>query len=230
MKAFVFDIGDCIQPSTRIQIENLEHLKKKHFLPDEFVKAYLENDKYHELHMFHAGGEPKIMHKTLVKLGLNLNAEELSKEMQELFWTKVKKYYTKEEPGKEFISALNFLKQQGYKIAILSDNSLQAKEGYLKLWKELNLRFDVFVVSAELGTEKPSKEIFQKVLKQLNVKPEDAVYFGNSLERDSVATKYGWDFVWVYGFMNINPRIFQGKKIKYITVQGIKDYLESKET
>ncbi len=224
--AFVFDIGDCIEPSTKFETENLEHLRRKHKLPNSFVKTYLEMDKYHELHMFHAQGEPKIMQMALDKLGLTLNAKKLSVEMQELYWTKLKRHYTKEKSGKEFVSVVNLLKKHNYKIAVLSDNSFQAKKLYLNLWKKSGLKFDAFVVSAESSVEKPSKKLFQIVLKRLKIKPENAVYFGNNLERDAVAKEYGWDFVWVYGFMDVNPKIFEGKKMKFISLKNIKSYLK----
>lgn len=227
-KAFIFDIGDCIEPSTKFETENLEYLKKKYNLPTSFVKTYLRVDKYHELHMFHAQGEPKIMQMTLHKLGLNLNAKNLSNEMQKLYWLKLKRYFTKENLEKKFISAINFLKSKNYKVAVLSDNSFQAKRRYLNLLEKVGLRFDTFVVSAEVGVEKPAEKLFQSVLKRLKIKPENAVYFGNNLERDAIAEKYGWDFVFIYGFMNnVNPNKFNGKKMKFITLENIKSYLKN---
>jgi len=227
IKAFVFDIGDCIEPSTKFEIENLEYLRQKYNLPRSFVKIYLQMDKYHELHMCHAQGEPKIMQKTLNKLKLNYNAKKLSEEMQLLYWKKLKKYYTKEKLGREFVRVVKFLRNNNYKTAILSDNSFQAKRRYLNLWKSVGLEFDAFVVSAEVGAEKPSRKIFQTVLRRLKINSRNAVYFGNNLQRDSVAKKYGWDFVWVYGFMkNINPNRFNGKKVKFITMKAVKNYLK----
>jgi len=228
IKAFVFDIGDCIEPSTKFEIENLEYLRRKYNLPKSFVKFYLQMDKYHELHMFHAQGEPKIMQKTLNKLKLNYNVKKLSEEMQASYWIKLKRYFTKEKLGREFIRVINFLRNNNYKTAVLSDNSFQAKRRYLNLWKKVGLKFDAFVVSAEVGVEKPSKKIFQTVLKRLKIKPKNAVYFGNNLKRDATAKNYGWDFVWIYGFMkNINPNQFNGKRMKFITIKTMKIYLKN---
>lgn len=228
IRAFVFDIGDCIQPSTKFETENIKYLRKKYNLPTSFVKTYLRINKYHELHIFHAQGEPKIMQMTLDKLGLKLNIKNISNEMQKLYWVKLKRYFTKENLGKKFMSAINFLKSKNYKVAVLSDNSFQAKRRYLNLWERVGLRFDVFVVSAEVGVEKPAEKLFQLALKRLKIKPENAVYFGNSLERDAVAEKYGWDFVYIYGFMdNVNPNKFKGKKMKFITLESIKSYLKN---
>lgn len=228
IKAFVFDIGDAIEPSTRFEAENLKYLKRKYSLPKSFTDVYLQTDKYHELHMFHAQGEPKIMQMVLDELRLNLNAKKLSEEMQTLYWIKQKKYFTKEKLGKGFIKTINFLRNNNYKIALLSDNSFQAKKRYLKLWSKVRFKFDAFVVSAEVGEEKPSKKIFQSVIKRLKIKPENAVYLGNNLKRDATAKDYGWDFVWVYGFMkNANPNQFDGKKVKFITTKTVEDYLRN---
>ena len=223
IKAFVFDIGNCIEPSAKFEIENLEYLRRKYNLPKSFVKIYLQMDKHHELHMFHAQGEPKIMQMTLNKLKLNYHAKKLSEEMQVLYWIKLKQYFTKEKSGKEFIKAVNFLRNNGYKTGVLSDNSFKAKRRYLNLWKRVELKFDAFVVSAEVGVEKPSRKIFQLILRRLKIKPESAVYFGNNLKRDAVAKNYGWNFVWTYGFMkNINKNQFNGKNMKFITMKTIK--------
>lgn len=226
IKAFVFDIGDCIDPSTRFETENLMHLKRKYNLPKSFVKRYLECDKYHELHMCHAMGEPKIMRMTLKKLGIDTDYKRLSKEMQNLYWIKFRKYFTKDKVGKEFPLVINLLKKRGYKVGVLSDNSLQAKKKYVSLLNKIGLKFDAFIVSADVGLEKPSRRFFQSVLKQLNTAPEHSVYLGNNLKRDAAAKKYGWDFVWVFGFMKINRTKYKGKKMKFITVKNIESYLK----
>jgi len=228
IKALVFDIGDCIVPSIKFKTKNLKYLRKKHKLPSSFVKTYLLTDKHHELYMSHAQGEPKIMQMTLDKLGLKFNAKKLSNEMQALFWTKLERYFTKEKLGKKFVLVIKFLKRNNYKTALLSDNSFQAKRRYLNLCKKVGLKFDAFVVSPEVGAEKPSKEMFKTVLRRLNIGSENAVYFGNNLERDAAAKKYGWDFVWAYGFMeNINTDKFKEKKMKFINLEDMKLYLKS---
>jgi len=227
IKAFVFDVGDCIEPSTKLEIENLVQIRKKWGLPNSFEKSYLEMDKHHELHMSHATGELKIMKMTLNNLRLNLDAKKLSNEMQSLYWTKLRKYYTKEKLGKEFISLIKYLRKHNYKVAILSDDSFQAKSLRLNMLENQGLKFDAYVVSAEVGVEKPNKKIFQETLKHLDVKPKNAVYFGNNLQRDSAAKKFGWDFVWVYGFIgDINTKRFKGKKMKFITLKNILNYLK----
>ncbi len=241
IKAFVFDIGDTIEPSTMFKIENLEELIKEYKLPEFFKDTYLEMDKYHEPHMCHAQGEPKIMKMTLDKLGLNYNHEKLSKKMQTKYWAKLIDYYTKEELGKEFVEVIKFLREKNYKTAILSDNSIEAKNRYLEIWKNVGLKFDAFVVSAEVGVEKPSMEIFQTVLDRLEIKPSNAVYFGDNLKRDSAVINCGWNFVWVYGFIkdsfvkDLQPKVnlnefkekkIEFKKIEFITREEINSYLD----
>ena len=203
IKAFVFDIGDCIEPSTKFKIESLKELMQKYKLPESFVSTYLEMDKYHKPHMFHAQGDFEIMKRTLQELKLNYNVEDLLREMQSLFWEKLDKYYNKERLGEKFVKVVNFLKNNHYQVAILSDNSFEAKRKYLNLYKRLGLEFDAFVVSAEVGVKKPSRKVFQTLLDKLGIKPEETVYFGNNLERDAAAKDYGWDFVWVYGFTKV---------------------------
>lgn len=226
IKAFVFDVGDSIEPSTGLEIECLNGLKREYSLPDSFVKVYLKEDKYHELHMFHAQGEYKIMENVIKKLKLKQDAKELLGRMKELYWQKLEEYYSKDERGREWIKVVKYLKKSGHKIAILSDNSLEAKRLYADLWKKFGLSFEVHILSAEVGVEKPDKKMFQEALDQLKVSPEEAVYFGNNLNRDSVAEKYGWKFIWVYGFMDdVKIDEFLGEKMRYINLKNIKSFL-----
>ncbi len=221
IKAFVFDIGDCIEPSTNIKISSLRWLKKKNQLPNKFVKTYIELDKYHEPHMFHAQGEPKIMRMTLKKLKSKANAKVLSRLMNKAYWKILKSYYLKDNKGKEFIRAAKYLKKRNYKIGIISDNSLNAKVLYFDLWNNFGLKFNSFVVSEDVGSEKPSKKPFQASISELKVNPNEAIYFGNNLKRDSIAKRYGWNFVWVYGFDKIKINKFKGIKIEFITLKSL---------
>jgi len=44
--------------------------------------------------------------------------------------------------------------------------------------------FDMIVVSSEVGVRKPDPRIFETVLEELNVKPEEAVMIGNTISTD----------------------------------------------
>lgn len=228
IKAFIFDIGDSIEPSTRLEIESLNHIKKEFGLPKNFVKIYLEADKYHRLHMHHAQGDPRIMRMAMKKMKSSYNYKEITRRMQKIYWSKLYDFYMKDKKGKQIKAIIKFLRNQNYKVGLLSDNSFQGKRRSANIWRRIGVKFDSFVVSEEVGVEKPNRRLFKTILNRLRIKPEKVVYFGNSLKRDAVASKYGWDFVWVFGYANTDSKKFKGKKTKYINLEFIKKYINHK--
>lgn len=58
--------------------------------------------------------------------------------------------------------------------------------------------FHATIVSGDIALGKPNKEIFERILKELNCAPEEAVMVGNSLERDiQGARNAGIRSVWI---------------------------------
>ena len=240
LKAFVFDIGDTMHPSSKLEADVLYYIQEEHNLPDSFADTYLKMDYFSELyvsvenppekHFNHARGELRIMKMTLKYLHLNLDAEALSSEMNKLYELRLKRYYLKDPQGKDVADVIHFLNRNNFKVGILSDNPIQIKQKYLKLYNELGFKFDCFIVSEEVGFMKPSPKMFDAAIEKLDVKPSEAVYFGNNLERDAAAQKLGWNFVWVYGFnKNPNPNNFQGDKVKFINLRFVEEYIKKNE-
>ena len=75
------------------------------------------------------------------------------------------------------------LKNAGKKISVCTD--MTAHIQYRKIERlGLNNFIDFMVSSEETGLEKPSPSMFNLALKKLNCLPEEAVYFGDSPDRD----------------------------------------------
>ena len=227
LKALVFDIGDTIYPSSSIRLEALKEVMRKYGLPDSFLEKYLEvESRIHATEVSDENTLQRTIQKALDLLNIEMDSEEIAWNVRRTHWRKTKEFFTETWLGKEFQKVVNFLKKQGYKTAILSDNAIINKVWYIGLWKELHLEFDAFVVSEEVQANKPSEKMFGTIIELLKVNPGEAVYFGNNLERDAAALDYGWRFVWVYGFMNAKPEEFSGEKIEFITLENIRRYLE----
>jgi len=88
-------------------------------------------------------------------------------------------------PYPHVYSTLNKLLKMGIKMGILSD--APAKEAWLRL-AQLNFHHivDAVVTFEDTGERKPSAAPFQRVLKKLQVKPEEALMVGDWAERDIV--------------------------------------------
>jgi FMN phosphatase YigB (HAD superfamily) len=97
--------------------------------------------------------------------------------------------YRKHQPGivpYTDIRILDDLKKQNFKLGLLTDGWKQVQAGKIKALK-LEHFFDAIVLSDELGGPefwKPCALPFEKILKLLELKPEDAVYIGDNPVKD----------------------------------------------
>lgn len=86
-------------------------------------------------------------------------------------------------PYPRTVSTLIKLKENGIKLAIVSDAPK------IKAWLRLtSMRidplFDIVVTYDDTGEYKPSRKPFVKAIEALNLKPEDCMMVGDSIERD----------------------------------------------
>jgi HAD superfamily hydrolase (TIGR02253 family) len=96
-------------------------------------------------------------------------------------YLKEKYLHLKPYPG--VVETLRELKQQGFKLGIVSDGVR------LKAWMRLNEAgldsyFDVVVTYEDTGKQKPAKEPFLRVCDELEVIPEECLMVGDWPERD----------------------------------------------
>lgn len=69
------------------------------------------------------------------------------------------------------------LKKKGYKIIILSDQWHLSKEALIT--KEDYSLFDKVILSCDVGMRKPSKQIYNFLLEQVNLKPHQVLFIDN---------------------------------------------------
>jgi putative hydrolase of the HAD superfamily len=87
-------------------------------------------------------------------------------------------------------------KEGGGKIGICTDMTVHIQHRKLRSLGIDGL-IDVLVTSEEVGAEKPNPAIYQKALEKLGVCPQEAVYIGDSLQKDVLGPmKMGMDAVW----------------------------------
>lgn len=83
-------------------------------------------------------------------------------------------YYKNREFNTEIINIINKLKENNYKIFVLSNNNEKAIN-YLKTCKETK-NIDDWVVSYEYNIVKPDKEFYKILLNKYNLKPEECFF------------------------------------------------------
>lgn len=89
-------------------------------------------------------------------------------------------------PGAEEV--LHALQKSGVRIGLLTNGAASVQREKIET-SGLGMFFDAAVVSGELGTGKPSPEIFHHLLERLGVKADETLMVGNSLARDIAGGK-----------------------------------------
>lgn len=94
---------------------------------------------------------------------------------------------------------LEKLKKLNLKLCILSDAGRTpgwALKEILNKYKLINF-FDKIFFSDEIGYVKPNKNTFNKIIKEFNVKKEEVVHIGDSIEKDIIGAKeFGINYIY----------------------------------
>jgi len=93
---------------------------------------------------------------------------------------------------------LGLIRNKNYRLAIIS-NFDYAPAAY-RLLDEFGIKeyFERILISVEIGWRKPKADIFLKAFDLLRIKPEDAIFIGDSFEADVIGSKgVGMDAIWI---------------------------------
>jgi len=112
------------------------------------------------------------------KLGTKENVVFLASKIDELWWR-----FSHMEVFEEVEPTFSELKSRGLKIGLIS-NGFQKDLDYVLEELDLKKWFDSVVCIDSCNCAKPNKEIFLFALDQLQVKPNETVFVGNSIEQD----------------------------------------------
>lgn len=94
------------------------------------------------------------------------------------------------------IDTLEYLKDK-YKLAIITNGESKEQHGKIDL-TGINDYFDEILASYDIGIDKPDPRIFTYMCDKLGVKPEEAVYVGDTFSYDIVGSyKAGLTPVWM---------------------------------
>jgi putative hydrolase of the HAD superfamily len=183
VKAVLFDLGGTLvyqqpfEPFQRI-LQNNGVFKSIEEIREAFEKGSKEFDveKYKALssHEFYSEWNMTILRH----LGISRSVRRLAEEI-DLQWFNFSKVHVYPEVR----DSLRRFKQMGLKLGIVTRGYELDLEQILPR-AGLEEFFDVCVDSDTTGEMKPSPETFKHALKQLDVKPEEAVFVGDNLEQD----------------------------------------------
>jgi putative hydrolase of the HAD superfamily len=125
---------------------------------------------------------------------------------------------------------LNYLVENDYKIALLSNTTLRHSTIKAILAKAFPaIKFEPLIVSSDVVFKKPHPRIYQLMLKKLNVLPQLVYFVGDNIEYDVVGPTNAGMFAFYYNHHNIKVN---REEINYYEVKSLLDiinYLEEKK-
>lgn len=173
IKVIAFDLWDTLAYRRHVtklleNISNMSHHEVLRIYEDIYCK--LPNDDYDAL-----------LDKLIIKLKLNLSTKEKEKFKHII--------EDRSDSGKLFSDVLPVISKikKKYKVVLIS-NSTHYADKLLKRTK-LNKKFDHIFLSYKIGMLKPSKKIYEFVLKTMKVKPDEMLMIGNTYIDDVKAAR-----------------------------------------
>jgi len=106
------------------------------------------------------------------------------KHLEKLWIRAYRKYFKRND---DLFELAYDLRKEGYKIGILSDQHHISKEALILL--EARKRFDITLVSCDIGLRKPNPKFYKIALKKLKLKPNEVVFIDNQTWNTQPAEK-----------------------------------------
>ncbi|MFB6144615.1 MAG: HAD family hydrolase [Candidatus Nanohaloarchaea archaeon] len=208
MRTPVFDIGDTLMPCYRLQNQLIQERLRMQGVedPPEFpVNTFRIYNPSH-------------VQEFLDMHGIEGDAEKLVEEYKD----KEEKYLEENRVFEMLRTASEELGTVGF----VSDNSLKGKDYFRGLLESRNVPYDGFVVSQEVGVEKPDSKIFREFLSRRGGNGSDYTYFGNNVPRDIGCRKVGMDFVWVTQYETFSGS-YGGRTLEELSFRSVKQALDN---
>jgi phosphoglycolate phosphatase len=228
-----FDLGHTLVDDTKFTVtainETVQWLKRRglHISEEQFVGTYLRiNKSIRKPFVSHTFGELEFFERTFEELNID---HDLIRPQQVLeIYRHVLMNRMDIDP--DVIEALNCLKERGFRLALVSNESVHRVDSFFHKFDIKHL-FETVVVSEAVRSEKPSLGIFQETLRRLQINGEEMVMFGDSEVADGACRELGIKFVLVTEY--IPPQRQEEKKdspspnyiMKKLTRHAIEEFL-----
>lgn len=190
-KAIGFDWGGVLVKSKPIMPGIAQILGMPH---DELYRFYLQHN--------HKAGVGSMSYQDLWKfileeLGRTEKIEEVLTHMTE------QQTFDLDQEMIELVKAL----RSDYKVGLLSNNT---KENGNNMRKEgLPEYFDTFLISADIGYQKPDPKAFQILIQELEVNPEELIFIDDSTGSLSTAEQVGYTPILFKGFEDLKDNLIK---------------------
>jgi putative hydrolase of the HAD superfamily len=205
VKAVIFDLDDTLISEKKYIESGYQHISK--LLNNNYYKG--EQDLYKILLGLFSESPKYVFNRILDKLGIKYTKEIIIDLVEE---------FRNHDPNIEFyhdvLPCLEYLKQKGVKVGIITDgyaNSQRKKLEALKAYEH----FDNIIVTDEYGRDywKPHPRSFEEMRKQLNVDFDEMIYVGDNPEKDFyISIIYPIKTMRIYRGFSENGLIYKGKE------------------
>lgn len=205
IKVIIFDIGGVLEKTKYAKVLKGRHRTGIHSYIakrlDIGVDLWFEaTDPY-----FALSSEGKISKKKFTSI-ISKNLKTTEGKLRRIILSVFKKLF---KHNKILYNTAFKLKKQGYKIAILSNQWHFSKEALIK--KKYVNRFDVVVISCDVGVRKPNIKIYKMILKKLKIPGRECIFIDNEKWNLPPAKKLGIKTIL---FKNNSQLIKDLKKLK----------------
>jgi len=200
-KAVIFDLDDTLYAYEPLHQEALDLLRdytctRFHISPSDFSAAFV-SAKAETKRLLGVTGSShnRLLYCQKTLEFLCLNPVDGALEMYETYWGYLLSHMTLREGA---LDLLQYCKDSGIKVGICTDLTAHIQHRKLRALGIVPY-VDAFVTSEEAGAEKPDARMFRLILEKLSVTPKDALFIGDSLEKDVLgAQRAGIKALWLH--------------------------------
>ena len=185
-KAVIFDLDNTLYDYDRANLIARKHLAEMgadllRVGVDKFLEAYDQANREVKSHMGKSAScHNRMLYSQRTAEILGGRVLDVAPKLYDAYWDKLLEVMELYPGARDFLAAL---KEKGVAVGICTD--MTAHIQYRKLLRfELAPYVDAVVTSEEMGVEKPHAAMFHAALDKLKVSGGEAVYVGDSWERD----------------------------------------------
>lgn len=187
-KAVLFDLGGTLIRTVEIKeiYRRILEVYGVQVFSQEIAKAHKENEKEFDIEdmiKWKEGFWAKWNARMLERLGIDKNREFLARKIDELWWN-----YAELEIYPDVSETFAQLKDKGVKTGIVTN---AFKKDYQQILQKLAWTncFDITVGIDACNKAKPDKAIFLYAVNKLGIRPEEAIFVGDSVKHDYEGAK-----------------------------------------
>ena len=128
-------------------------------------------------------------------------------------------------PYKEVLETLKSLKEQGYKLAILSNGTPNLLNDLVKTNNLENFFDDIFSIE-EVGVYKPDTRVYDIPIKKYGIKKNEVIFLSSNTWDVSGGGNYGYQAIWVNRNRNVFDYLDYKPKNQINSLKGLLDIIK----